>query len=92
MSFEESAARGDALGTLRYAAVFASLWAIGNAWSSAIRETTRAVLPDDTLDVVLAELLAAALTTVFGISISLVAARKWCHSPPPPPPPPRGRR
>ena len=90
MSFEERAARGDALGTLRIAAINGALWAIGTAWSNAVREVTRALLPDDTMDIVLAEVVAALITTVIGVGLALFVARKWCaRTPEPPAPPPR---
>ena len=89
MSFEERASRGDAFGTLRVAAVNGALWSIGTAWSNAIREVTRALLPDDTMDIVLAEVVAALITTVIGVGLALFVARKWCARTPAPPPPRR---
>ena len=55
--FTARATAGDAIGTLRLAVVNGALWAIGLAWANGIREVTRAILPDDTLDIVLAEAL-----------------------------------
>lgn len=90
-TFSEHAARGDALGALRASVVTGTLWAIGIAWATAIREITRAVLPQDTLDVVLAELLAAGITTLLGVGVAVLTARRWCATPSPQPPrdPPR---
>jgi len=80
-SFAERASEGDALGTIRYGMVNGALWAIGIAWSNAIRETLRALLPEDVLDVVVAELVAATLTTVLGAGVAIAATRKnWCGS------------
>jgi hypothetical protein len=87
-TFSEYAARGNALGALRSSILTGTLWAIGIAWANAIREITRAVLPQDTLDVVLAELLAAGITTLLGVGVALLTARQWCQRPPPAPTPP----
>ena len=88
-TFSQRAAAGDALGALRSAVVNGALWAIALSWSNAIREATRALVPDEARDVVVAELAAATLTTVLGIAVALIAARQhWgCHKAPPPPPP-----
>ena len=87
-TFSAYAARGNAVGALRSSILTGTLWAIGIAWANAIREITRALLPEDTLDVVLAELLAAGITTLMGVAVALLTARKWCQRPPPPPAPP----
>lgn len=93
-SFSERAVAGDAIGVLRSALINGALWATAIAWSNAIREVTRALLPSATGEVVLAELLAACLTTALGVLIALIAARRdWCRrrarEEPPPLPPPR---
>ena len=77
VEFYEIAARGDAIGALKSGAVFGALWAIGTAWSTAIRQISVMIFPSDTMDAVIAELLAATTTTVIGITIAMVAARKW---------------
>lgn len=80
-SFAERATQGDALGTIRYGVVNGALWAIGIAWSNAIRETMRVLLPADVMDVVVAEVTAATLTTLLGAGVALIATRKqWCYS------------
>ena len=75
MTFEERAVRGDAGGALRSAAIYGALWAIGSSWSTAIREIARLVLPEDTMDAVLAELAAAGIVTVVGLGIALLVGR-----------------
>ena len=75
--FYEVAARGDALGALKSGAVFGALWAIGSSWSTAIRQIAVIMFPSDTMDKVIAELLAASATTLIGIAIALLAARNW---------------
>ena len=74
MSFQDHVARGDAASALRSAAVYGSLWAIGAAWSSAIREITRAVFPGEGMDAAFAEAVAAGISTVFGLAIAFAAA------------------
>lgn len=79
--FYQVASRGRPLEALRSAAVFAALWAIGTAWSTAIREIAVLVFPHSDMDAVLAELVAAAITTVIALAVSLVAAHDWkCFS------------
>lgn len=92
--FAERVYRGDAIGALKAATVNGALWAIGSSWATAIREIARLVLPEETMDAVFAEALAAGITTVLGVCIALAAARTWCPPQPPPPPlaPARGRR
>lgn len=70
-NFSSSIIQGDLFGAIRFATINGALWAIGSSWSNAIRETTRALLPNDTIDVVLAEMMAATLTTVLGITIAI---------------------
>ena len=91
MTFEERAVRGDAGGALRSAAIYGALWAIGSSWSTAIREIARLVLPEDTMDAVLAELAAAGFVTVVGLGVAMLVGRCTCAPRPPAPPPPRGR-
>ena len=83
-SYADHASRGNALGALRMALINGALWASAISWSNAIHEVTRTVLPEGTMNVVLAELLAASITTFFGVTISLLVARRWCAKPPPP--------
>lgn len=92
MSYQDSAARGDAVATFRFAIVSGSLWAIGSSWSAAIRAIAIVALPSSV--VVVAELGAALLTTVIGVAIAMLAARDWpcLRSPVPPPQPPPPRR
>lgn len=85
MSFESHATQGNPFGTFRAGIVYGALWAIGSSWSTALREVARVVFPDDAMDVVFAELLAAGITTVFGVTIAILAAH-MCDSRPPPPP------
>ena len=72
-SFQERARSGDPLGAFRYAAVAGSLWAIGSSWSTAIRQVAITLFPSDTVEVVVAELISALLTTALGIAIAIVA-------------------
>ena len=78
-TFNDSAARCDALGTLRNGLLGGAFWAIGSAWSVAVREVTLLVLPEDRIDTVMAEVLAAGITTIAGVSIALVVS--LCKSP-----------
>lgn len=91
MSFADEVTRGNALGAVRAAFVSGTLWAIAIAWSTAIREITRAILPDDTRDVVLGELLAASITTGVGVTVAIAATRPWCERKSAPAVPSRGR-
>lgn len=79
MTFEDQARRGDVAGALRSAAIYGSLWAIGSAWSTGIRAIALLVLPEDTMDAVVAELAALGLVTLLGMGISFLAAR-CCRS------------
>jgi hypothetical protein len=76
MSFQDHAERGDALGAARLAIAYGALWAIGSSWSIAIREVTLLMLPDDTMDVVIAELLAAGIVTFISVNVSVLALKK----------------
>ena len=91
MSYVESARRGEVLSTVRYAILNGSLWAIGISWSTAIRAVVAALLPDDTRDVIFGELLAAGITTVFAVGLSMAVAYDCCKRKPPDPPPPAPR-
>ena len=82
-SFLQHAEKGRALDAFREAIVFGALFAIGSAWSTAIREITVFLVPDDTS--VLAELGAALITTVLGVAASVLVAQRCCDRSPPPP-------
>ena len=73
-SYQAAALEGDATGVLREAVLHASLWAIGSSWALAIREAVTASFPD-TGDAVVAELLAAAVTTAFALGATFGATR-----------------
>lgn len=75
--FESRARAGDAVGVLQQAVLNGALWAVGTAWANAFRETTRALLPEDTFDIVLAELMAAAITTALAVGIGICATHSW---------------
>jgi hypothetical protein len=77
-SFERAAVEGRVGSLLQSGAVSGALWAVAIAWSTAIRAVALAIVPDDTLDRVVAELVAAAIVTVFAIGIALVVGRNWC--------------
>ena len=75
-SYQQTLSAGDALGSLRIAVLTGSLWAIGSAWALSIREIVVAILPVEANSIkVLAEFLAAAITTVLGIGVSAMAVR-----------------
>ena len=80
MRFHESASRGDVADTLREAAAYGALWAIGASWARGIREITVRVLPDG--EDVGAELLAMLVTTVFGVGTAVLVLRV-CRGPSP---------
>jgi hypothetical protein len=75
MTFHESAEQGDILNSLQIGIVYGALWAIGSSWSTAIRETVITLVPNDSDNRVFAELGAAALTTMFGVGVSVLATR-----------------
>ena len=77
MAFQQSASEGDVLSTFRSAIVFGSLWAIGGGWATAIREIVLVLVPQNSGDVVLGELGAAVVTTIFGVGVAVLAARNW---------------
>jgi hypothetical protein len=82
MGFEESATRGDVVETFRHALITGSLWSVGIAWSTALRESVMAIIPQDSQTVVLGEFGAAFVTTVFGVTFAIVVAR--CYKEPKP--------
>ena len=83
-SYAESAVNGNWTGMVRYAILNGSLWAVGSAWSTAIRAIVLEIVPQDATDIVLGELLAAASTTVLAVVVSFLAMRKCCESAPVP--------
>ena len=66
---------------LRYAVVNGALWAVGSAWSTAIRSMVLEVLPSYTRIVIVGELIAATTTTLLAVSVSYVVMRS-CAFPP----------
>jgi hypothetical protein len=88
MSFHVSAERGDFFTTLSYAALNGSLWAVGAAWATAIREIMIFIIPrnNDNL-VVVTELGSASITTVLAAGIAILVMRSWkCGETPAPTP------
>lgn len=77
---------------VRFSILNGVLFSIGTSWSTAIRQVSRLVLPEDTADAVLAELLAATLTTALGVGIALCVGRASHRAEEPLPPPPPQRR
>jgi hypothetical protein len=75
MSFEQAVTRGDPFAALRAAGVNGALWAIGSSWATGIREITRLVLPSDTSEAILAEVLAIVVTTSIGVAIALFVGK-----------------
>lgn len=78
-------------GLVRFSILNGVLFSVGTSWSTAIREVSRLVLPEDTPDAVLAELFAATLTTAIGVGIALCVGRashRSSRATPPPPPAP----
>tara|TARA_B110000046_G_scaffold78194_1_gene86318 strand:- start:167 stop:463 length:297 start_codon:yes stop_codon:yes gene_type:complete len=84
MSFHDEVREGNALAALKAATVSGALWAIALSWATAIREISRLVLPEDTMEAVVAELVAASITTGLGMGIALLVARDWCPTRTPP--------
>lgn len=76
MSYVQSAVRGNVLGTLQHAILTGTLWAIGISWSTAIRSITLALVPSDTRDQILGELLSTGIVTVLGVSTAILIG--WC--------------
>lgn len=74
-TFAESARDGDALATALNAFYTGASWAIAVSWANSIRAIVTALLPQDTIDQVLAELAAAGITTFFAVTISICIAR-----------------
>ena len=81
-NYTESATRGEIALTTRYAILTGALWAVGSSWSTAIRSVVLQLIPDDTHDIVVGEILAAFLTTIIAVGLSLVVGRKWCTDAP----------
>lgn len=79
MSFQDRAINGDFIGVVKMATINGALWAIGSSWSNSIREISRLLFPEDTLDAVLAEVIATVITTCIGIGVALLAGRTWCN-------------
>ena len=79
MTYEENIARANVRGALTSAAATGTLWAIGLSWSNAIRGITLAIFPADARDVVVGELVAAAITTALGVAVAFVVVRS-CNS------------
>lgn len=86
MSYIESAGRGEVVNATRYAVLNGSLWAIGLAWSTAIRSIVTTILPTGTRDVVVGELLAAIITTAFAVGLSVAVSWNCCETTPASPP------
>lgn len=84
MTFQESAARGDIVSTFQTAIVYGALWAIGSSWSTAIREIAVTVMPESSNNRILAEIGSAALTTVLGVTVAVLATLDYarCHRTP----------
>lgn len=76
-TFEQRAIQGDVFGVVRLASLNGALWAVGIAWANAIREIARVLVPDDDMDIVLAELAAAGVSTLLGVGIALCIG---CHT------------
>lgn len=93
MSYETSVRQGNVTDVLQRAILYGTLWAIGSAWSTAIRESAIAILPNTNEEniVVLMELGAATLTTVIAVGIAFIAVNvcRPARITPPPPPLPR---
>lgn len=77
--FEANARANDAVGVLQQSVLNGALWAVGSSWAYALREMTRALLPNDTVDIVLAELLAATLTTLLALGVTFAVTRPCCY-------------
>lgn len=80
MDFHSHVHSGNALSALQTAGVYGALWAIGSAWSTAIRQISVTLFPTDHMDVVVAEIVAATITTILGVGVSMLIARNWCRS------------
>lgn len=79
-SYEDHIQNGSIMGAFQQAVVYGALWSIGSAWSVAIREITRLLVPDDTFDTILAELGASLVTTVLGVGVSLAISHRCCST------------
>lgn len=78
MSYAESATDGNWVGMLRFAVLNGALWAVGSSWSTAIRAVTLQIVPNDSQDVVLGEIAAAVITTLFSIAVSYAVMCRGC--------------
>ena len=77
MTYQEAAQRGDAIGVVRQAILFASLWSLGSSWVIAIRQVVMTIIPEhDNGNVVVAELMAALITTLIALGATFVATRR----------------
>tara|TARA_B110001450_G_scaffold18786_1_gene17232 strand:+ start:11253 stop:11570 length:318 start_codon:yes stop_codon:yes gene_type:complete len=78
MSYAESATDGNLMGMLRFAVLNGALWAVGSSWSTAIRAVMLQIVPRNSQDVVVGEILAAMVTTVASIAVSYAVMQKGC--------------
>ena len=70
MTYQEAIERRDAFGVARHAVMFVALWIMGNSWSIAIRQAVLSIVPDNS--VLIAEVAAASITTLFALGASLL--------------------
>ena len=75
MSYIESAHNGEIVNTSRYAIINGSLWAVGISWSTAIRAIVITIIPKDTREVIIGEILAAAITTCLAVAIAIIVGK-----------------
>ena len=76
MSYADAASQGNVVNTLRHAILTGTLWAIGISWSTAIRSVTLLLVPDDSFDQIIGELLSTVIVTVIGVGTALAVG--WC--------------
>ena len=80
-TYQEAAQKGDAIGVVRQAVLFASLWSLGSSWVIAIRQVAMTIIPDENDDnVVVAEILAALITTTIALAATFVVTRRCSTS------------
>jgi len=78
MSYAESAVEGNWVEMMRFAVLNGALWAVGSSWSTAIRAVTLQIVPNDSYDVVLGEIVAASVTTLLSVAASYAVMRRKC--------------
>ena len=77
-TYEQSVQNGEIVQSFRNAIVYASLWAIAASWANAVRGIAILIVPQEEFDIVIAEILAAVVTTAIGVTIAYLSCLDCC--------------